>query len=130
MMYIKIKMSTLYNILYYSTARGDIPVREFLNELPEKVRAKARGFLALLSEEGPNLPRPYADAVRGKIRELRIRFGSDNIRILYYFFLKDNVVLLHALRKQTREIPRGDLALAESRMLDYTERHQKGEIKL
>ena len=55
-MYIKIRMS-LYNILYYSTVRGNVPVREFLNELPEKVRAKARVFLALLSEEGPNLPR-------------------------------------------------------------------------
>ena len=119
----------MYNIIYYSTVRGDAPVREFLDELPNKVRSKAQALITLLSEEGPNLPRPYADIVQGKIRELRIRFGSDNIRILYCFFIKDYIVLLHAFRKKTDRIPRQELDLAQSRMHDFVGRYQKGELK-
>ncbi len=119
----------MYNIVYYSTARGDTPVREFLDELPGKLRSKAQALIALLSEEGPNLPRPYADVVQGKIRELRIRFASDNVRVLYCFFIKDYVVLLHAFRKQTDRIPQRELDLAHSRMLDFMNRYQKGKLK-
>ncbi len=119
----------MYNIVYYSTVRGDIPVREFLDELPLKIRSKAQALITLLSEEGPNLPRPYADIVQGKIRELRIRFGSDNIRVLYCFVIKNYIVLLHAFRKKTDRIPQHELELAHSRMLDFMSRYQKGELK-
>jgi hypothetical protein len=46
---------------------------EILDGLDKKSRAKVAANLSLLEEEGPHLKRPYADVVRGKIRELRIR---------------------------------------------------------
>ena len=47
--------------------------------LDKKTRAKAAAYLSLLEEEGPNLKRPYADVVRGKIRELRIHYSANQV---------------------------------------------------
>ena len=63
----------MYNLVFYMTERGDSPVDDFLDGLDKKSRAKVAAHLSLLEEQGPNLKRPYADVVRGKIRELRIR---------------------------------------------------------
>ena len=52
------------------------PTQDFLEDLPVKVRAKVTKWLDLLKREGSNLPRPYADVVRGKIRELRVSFSG------------------------------------------------------
>lgn len=67
----------MYEIIFYQDKRGRCPTDEFLDGLQPKVRAKAEKWLEKLEEEGPNLPRPFADVVRDKIRELRLSFGSD-----------------------------------------------------
>jgi phage-related protein len=57
-----------------------------------------------LEEQGPNLKRPYADIVRGKIRELRIQYSSNQFRLLYFFQMFDQIVLVHALSKKNAAI--------------------------
>ena len=67
----------MYKIIFYEDSKGKCPVDEFLDEMKPKIRAKVEKWMVKLEEEGPGLPRPFADIVRGKIRELRIRFGSN-----------------------------------------------------
>ena len=64
----------MYNLIFYTAERGDSPLDDFLDGLDKKSRAKVAAYLSLLEEQGPNLKRPYADIVRGKIRELRIHY--------------------------------------------------------
>jgi len=75
----------LYSIVFYTTERGNSPVDDFLDGLDKKSRAKVAAYLSLLEEQGPNLKRPYADIVRGKIRELRIQQSANHYRILFFF---------------------------------------------
>ena len=89
----------MYRLVLYTTERGDSPIDEFLDGLDKKSRAKVASYLSLLEEEGPDLKRPYADAVRGKIRELRIHYSSNQYRVLYFFRVHDQIVLLHAFSK-------------------------------
>jgi phage-related protein len=91
----------LYNLVFYTTERGDSPVDDFFDSLDKKSRAKVAAHLSILEELGPNLKRPYADVVRGKIRELRIRKSSNQYRILYFFELRDQIILVHAFLKKT-----------------------------
>jgi phage-related protein len=112
----------MYNIVFYRTERGDSPVDEFLNGLQKKPKAKVDAWLQILKDQGPDLPRPFADTVRGKIRELRILFASDHHRILYFFLDKD-IVLLHAFLKKTQEIREQDIDTAERRMEDWIRRN-------
>lgn len=118
----------MYRAVLYRTRRGDSPVEKFLDELPEKHQQKIAGFVDLLEEHGPALRRPYADHVRGPIRELRIQFGRGEYRILHFFMLRDLVVLLHAFRKKTEAIPEREIGLAEERMVDFRLRVEAGEV--
>ncbi len=116
----------MYSLVLYTTERGDSPIDEFLNELDKKSRAKVAAYLSLLEEEGPNLKRPYADVVRGKIRELRIHYSSNQYRVLYFFHMHDQIVLLHAFSKKSQQIKEKDIKLSERRMEDWIQRFSSG----
>jgi phage-related protein len=116
----------LYNLVFFTAERGDSPIDEFLDALDKKTRAKVAAYLTILEEEGPNLKRPYADVVRGKIRELRIHYGSNQYRILYFFHVRDQIVLVHAITKKTQQLKEKDIELAERRMEDWMRRHPSG----
>ena len=66
----------MYEVEFYRDRKGRCFAIEFLNEFQTKIRAKVAKWIEKLENEGPNLPRPYADIVRGKIRELRVGFGG------------------------------------------------------
>ena len=118
----------MYNLIFYTTERGDSPVDDFLDALDKKSRAKVAAHLSLLEEQGPNLKRPYADIVKGKIRELRIQQSSNQYRILFFFQMRDQIVLAHAFTKKTRELKKKDIELAEKRMEDWMQRFPTGGV--
>ncbi len=116
----------MYNIIFYTNDRGDSPLDDFLDKLDNKSRAKVAAYLSLLEEQGPNLKRPYADIVRGKIRELRIQHSSNQYRILYFFQILNQIVLVHAFTKKTQQLKKNDVDLAEKRMEDWISRYPAG----
>jgi phage-related protein len=116
----------LYNQVFYINAQGDSPIDDFLDSLDKKSRAKVAAHLSLLEEHGPHLKRPYADVVRGKIRELRIQHSSNQYRILYFFQVRDQIVLAHAFSKKTQQLKEKDVELAERRREEWIQRHSKG----
>jgi phage-related protein len=112
----------------YRNRRGDRPVEEYLSGLEPKHRNKIAAVVQLLAQEGPNLRRPYADTLVGPIRELRVGLGRLEHRILYYFVLKDIVVLLHAFLKKTNAVPQTEIDVAVMRMNDLNSRLKAGEV--
>lgn len=103
-------------------------MEKFLDELPERHRARVHEKLRLLAEEGPRLRRPHADHIRGPIRELRIQFGRLQYRMLHYFRGNALIVLVHAFAKKRDEIPAKEIELAEQRRADYEARIARGEV--
>jgi phage-related protein len=101
----------LKSICFFIDERGEKPVKEFIDKLPLKEQAKIMAYLDELKKQGHNLRRPMADYLGEGIYELRPR---DN-RIFYFFYLRENAVLLHAIRKKTDKIPQGDMDLCMKR---------------
>lgn len=116
----------MYQVVFYTTRRGDSPIDRFLDGLPKKARAKVEAQIAVLEEEGPNLRRPYAALVRGKIHELRVVFAGNQFRIMYFFFAGAKIILLHGFTKKTRKLKERDITIAEDRMDDWVSRHGQG----
>jgi phage-related protein len=116
----------LFDLVFFTTERGDSPIDEFLDGLDKKSRAKVAAYLSLLEEEGPNLKRPYADVIRGKIRELRVHYSSNQYRVLYFFHVRDQIVLVHAFSKKTQQLKEKDIELSERRMDDWMRRFPAG----
>ncbi len=115
----------MYKVEFYEDERGICPVVEFLNGLQTKIRAKVAKWIDKLGEEGPDLPRPYADLVRGKVRELRVGFGSNEYRFLYFFFGK-MIIITHGFLKKTDKIPPGEIERAERIIQDFFQRGKGG----
>ena len=111
-----------YGVVLYRSPRGECFAEGFLDGLPAKVRGKMLRWIEALETHGPNLPRPYADVVRGKVRELRIVFGGNQYRLLYFFAGKQ-IVITHGFVKKTGPVPVSELDRAERLMQEW---HQHG----
>lgn len=61
------------------------------------------------------LRRPHADALRGRVRELRCGLGRLEHRLLY-FFAGRRVIVTHGFLKKTEAVPAREIERAE-RML-------------
>lgn len=120
--------STEYEVIFYRRSDGSCPTDEFLDTLGHKVRAKAQKWMLQLEIYGPNLPRPYADVVRGKIRELRVGFASQHYRFLYFFAGK-RIVITHGFLKKTGPVPEEEIDRAERQMNDFLGQLERGEIE-
>jgi len=120
----------MYSIHFYIDERGDAPVRSFIKEFNKKSRAKIGRYIDLLEKYGPDLPRPYADQVRDKIRELRVRTTDGNVRIFYFFFIEKSIILLHAFKKKTQDLPEREIEQAERNMHNFLDQYKKGKMSL
>jgi phage-related protein len=80
-------------------------------------------------QEGPQLRRPYADHVRGDLRELRMQFGRNEYRVFHFFVQGQRVVLVHAYAKKTQKLPEREMGTAEERMKDFKKRLSAGELE-
>lgn len=111
----------MYQVRFYLSARGDSPVGEFILSLDGSTRRKIESIIDLLKELGPQLKRPFADKVEGKIYELRPK----QARILYFFAIEKEIIFVHGFLKKRDAIERGDIELAKRRMSDWLVRNSK-----
>jgi len=107
-----------YEVIFYEISAGRCPTDDFLDAMQPKVKAKVEKWIQKLGEHGPNLPRPYADVLSGKIRELRIKFGSNQYRLLYFFHGK-LIVITHGFVKKTDAVPVNEIHRAERYMNEF-----------
>jgi len=96
-----------------------VPLLEWLDQLPTKVKAKCTERIDRLGELGHELRRPEADFLRDGIHELRASCQGVHYRMLYFFAGKAVVVLSHGLTKEREVRPREiDQAVERKRMIE------------
>jgi hypothetical protein len=94
-----------WHILFCDEQMAGCPVTEFIEACRPKHQVKILRFLSLLEEQGPILPRPYADLLYDGIHELRVKLSGDQIRILYFFCYQKFIVLYYAFVKTAGRVP-------------------------
>lgn len=94
-------------VKFFTTSRGDSPVKNFLDNLDEATHAKTIKTIELLQNHGPALPPPYSKKLVTGLYELRTS-GKIAIRILYTNY-RGVYYLLHAFKKQTQKTPLQEL---------------------
>lgn len=94
----------MYTIKFYETESGRIPLEEFLDHLPKVLNAKALRDMNILSEKGPEIRMPHSRLIRNGLFELRVSSGNDAIRIFYFFWVKDTIVLTNGYVKKTQKL--------------------------
>lgn len=114
-----------WSVIHYDREPGKCPVREFLDGLGMKERAKVLAAVDLLEEEGPNLHRTYADYLRDRIHELRIRVSRARYRVLYFFWDRCDIVLTHGITKKSGRVPETEIDRAVRCREDWLRRHDE-----
>lgn len=112
----------MYQIEFYDLEDGSTPVREFLDSLEPKMKAKVLRTIDLLEQNGPALRLPYSRSLRDGIFELRTKQGSDITRVLYFFFIGEKAVLTNGFVKKTQKTPQSLIDLARKYKADYERR--------
>jgi phage-related protein len=114
------------SVIFYKTAEGKCPVRNFLESLPGKAAQKIVWVLKLL-EDIEMIPATYFKKLSGteEIWECRIQHGSNIYRIFCFFDSYATIVLTHAFQKKSLKTPIREIEKAESYRRDYWSRRKK-----
>ncbi|MEO5356204.1 MAG: type II toxin-antitoxin system RelE/ParE family toxin [Nitrospirae bacterium YQR-1] len=115
-------------VIFYATADGKCPIRDFLDLLPGKAVQKITWVLKLL-EDLEFVPSGYFKKLTGTVDiwECRIAFGSNIYRILCFFADNSMVVLTNGFIKKSRKIPKSEIEKAEGYRRDFLNRRKKHE---
>ena len=107
---------------FYELPDGSEPVREFLETLDKKMKAKMFREIDLLVENGPELRAPHSAPIEDGIFELRAKQGSDISRVLYFFYVGKKAILTNGFIKKTAKTPKNQIELAKKYKKDYESR--------
>ncbi|MBP5564924.1 MAG: type II toxin-antitoxin system RelE/ParE family toxin [Lachnospiraceae bacterium] len=112
----------MYNILLYEKKQGNFPCQDFLDSLNPKNKAKAFRSIDLLEENGPHLFEPYIKHIESGLYELRIKHGSDIIRIFYFYGDSNTIILTNGFMKKAQKTPKSEINLARKYKKEYERR--------
>ena len=108
-----------FDVLFYDLPDGREPVREFLDSLDNKMRAKMLREISLLAANGPALREPDSKNIGDGIFELRAKVGSDISRVLYFFFVGHRAILTNGFVKKTAKTPTAEIERAKRYRAEY-----------
>jgi phage-related protein len=108
-----------WRVDFYADARGQSPVRDYIDSLPVEEQVEVRDAIRLLREFGLQLGRPHVRQITGHAKLWELRPGAN--RIFYFAHTGRTFVLLHAYRKQSPKAPAKEIRLAEKRMSELLE---------
>ena len=115
-----------FEVEFYETANGRVPVREFLDELktsdPGDYAAVLRGLVKLRNRQYHR--EPLSKALGDGLFELR-HVGKLNTRVLCFFVKGRRIIAAHGIRNKGQAIPARDLDTASERMRDWQERFER-----
>ena len=103
--------------IFYRSASGDEPVREWLKALSKADRQTIGEDIAYVQYKWP-IGKPRVDHLRGSIWEVRSKIGNRIARVLFAVE-QSEMILLHAFVKKTQQTNPADIELATKRLKEW-----------
>ena len=107
-------MADRIQLIFFRTAAGNEPVREWLKELPEQDRRAVGQDLERVQHRWP-VGMPLARPLGKGLWEVRTSLPSRRIARVLFCFHEEVLVALHGFIKKTQKTPPPDLDLALQR---------------
>lgn len=114
-----------YTCVFYETAGGKFPIEEFISSLAEETQEKFLYKKELLEYFGPKLRYPHTKSLGDGIFEFRFKGKEGQLRVLFFFCHKRQIILVHGFCKKTRKTPGKEIKIATERMNEYLKRSSK-----
>ncbi|MEO5797708.1 MAG: type II toxin-antitoxin system RelE/ParE family toxin [Rhodoferax sp.] len=103
--------------IFYRSASGDEPVREWLKALGKADRQTIGEDIAYVQYKWP-IGKPRVDHLRGSVWEVRSKIGNRIARVLFAVEQAE-MILLHAFIKKTQQTNPADIELATKRLKEW-----------
>jgi phage-related protein len=104
-------------VIFYRTAQGGEPIRDWLRTLPTDDRRAIGHDLAVIQYGWP-VGMPLCRALGGGLWEIRTTLPSRRITRILFFVHEHRIGVVHGFIKKTQRTPPDDLALARRRMME------------
>lgn len=117
-----------YRVIGYTDKEGHSEIDAFIESRKLSDQQKIYAYIQKLSEDGPQLPRPYGDLLRDGIHELRVKLSGKQTRTLYFFCFGIYIVLSHTFIKKTDEVPEAEIKKAMAHREDFCNRFTKKNL--
>ena len=104
-------------IVFYNK-KNRSAVKEFIEKLQSKDKAKILACLKSIEELGFDCPRVQFRHIRRDLWEIKIHSANAGFRIFYVGLNQNTLVLLHVYQKQSQKAPKKEIEIAEKRMLE------------
>ena len=107
-------MSSKFDIRFFQTASGRVPVQEYLDTLATTNKDSyitVLTYIKMLAKQGSMLGFPYVRKMQGNVWELRPK----SERVLYCCIEGNTIYLLHAFSKKSNKTPANELKTALQR---------------
>ena len=98
-------------------------MEDFINSLDGSTQGKFIYKKELLEELGPQLRFPHTDDMGDDIFELRFKGKEGQIRVLFFFFYRKQIVFTNGFLKKTQKTPPKEIKTAQQRKKDFIERN-------
>jgi len=108
-----------FKCIYFQTDSGRVPVQEFIDSLHQRTQQKYFNVVKLLKIYGKKLPAPHADYLGDEIYELRFTGVEGRVRILYFFYYEDKIILTNGFFKKRQRTPKTEIETARTRRALY-----------
>ncbi|MBD3390979.1 MAG: type II toxin-antitoxin system RelE/ParE family toxin [Chitinivibrionales bacterium] len=118
-----------WKIIYYRDKKGRSEVFDFFAKRKAGEKAKVAAFMRCLENEGPQLPRPYADLLEDGIHELRVKLKGNQTRVLYFFCYRSFIVLTNVFIKKSDKVPPKEIRKAKKLRADFLERNDEQSLR-
>lgn len=105
-----------WTVVFYADEQGNEPVREFLNSLDLKTKARFDWSIEQLQMRNIRAREPLVRHLEGRLWELREESTTSIYRLIYFFFTGRRIVFLHGFQKKTQRTPRREIETARRRM--------------
>lgn len=87
---------------------------EFIDALPESVRAKCFNSIDLLEKHGKYLGKPHSKKIHKELWELTIK-GEIKARLLYGI-ISNKAIIVHGFKKKSQKTPKKEIETALKRL--------------
>lgn len=114
-----------YEIEFYEKSNGRCPTRDFLDTLSRKDVVFVDKALERLETHGHHLRRPHVDYLRDDIWELRVNIQRGKCRLLYFFYVGQQIVITHGFKKKVGKVPDSEIDKA----IEYRNDHLAGKAR-
>lgn len=119
----------MYDVIYYETENGQEPVKEFIDDLEPKMKAKTFRQLMLLQTNGRSLTEPHCKYMKDGLFELRVKFANNISRIFYFFYVDNKIILTNGFIKKTQKTPKREIEKALKYKADFERRDNSDDTQ-